>query len=543
MIKTAIDEAQGLWDSILQIYDFKGSIPEIEITLNKKLSEGLPSTYLVYLGELNNLNRTAFAQQIYINNILIFIITLTTSKDHETEYPELDWERQLDIEMTTKDLKNIFGLATILHAKTTTEPDILMRVRMKLPFAKGQQVSYSTFGFCQLFKFGDKNKYLLLTKPEKKNEQLCKKFIENDLPYILISIFNLTAIFDNTQSIKNQLDNFNMQIQQHIKGLSELKEENDKIMLAIRKDHVEELYRESSTLKLKFKKLIDEYNVEQIRLQTIVKKLGTIKDDVFSQRINHFKNQYEKLNKWVVKYDNIFKEIYSGYEKYSQEIISLIEKLEKTKDTELDISSKPKTYTVLETSSDKISMEDSPYKRIREDFFKSDELTPEILDTIPLEWCSSYYLIESEPGRSIEIFRELVLGKARFMGLWISRVNKEILNNKYKLRNVPGFQLSTKDTENFLPPILSKISHIINEFLSTNIHSIIYFEGFDFLIKHNDIIRVLAFINNLKDSIVLNDSILIFTVNDSALKKDDLKMICQNSIDLTRSDISLDDLY
>jgi hypothetical protein len=129
------------------------------------------------------------------------------------------------------------------------------------------------------------------------------------------------------------------------------------------------------------------------------------------------------------------------------------------------------------------------------------------------------------------------------MGLWISQLNKEIFINKYKLKDVPGFQLNTDNSEEFLPPILSKISHSINEFLSINIHSVIYFEGFDFLIKHNDITRVLTFCNNLKDSIVLNDSILILSVNESFLRKNDLKSICQNSIDLTQLEISMDDLY
>ena len=53
----------------------------------------------------------------------------------------------------------------------------------------------------------------------------------------------------------------------------------------------------------------------------------------------------------------------------------------------------------------------------------------------------------------------------------------------------------------------------------------------------------MLFSNNIKDSIVLNDSILILSLNELVAKNSDLKSIMENSIEIANFDVSLDDLF
>ena len=190
------------------------------------------------------------------------------------------------------------------------------------------------------------------------------------------------------------------------------------------------------------------------------------------------------------------------------QVSELLQKLEQSLDKPLG---RPKVYTDA-TPSEYFSYDKSPYKRVEEDLSPVSESKPELLETIPLEWCSSYVLFEHKPSRSLKIFSDLV--KDRFLGLCITRNERNVLLSEFKFKDTEIYQINTVEGENIMPPILSKISHVINDFLSNNIHSIIYIDGFDFLIEANDFNRVIKFNDNIKESIVLNDSILILSINE-----------------------------
>jgi uncharacterized protein YciU (UPF0263 family) len=543
LVKHTIDEAQGLWDSLYKIYKLEGSIPEIEVSITRKISEGMSDLTFIFLGELRNSNQTAIAQQLFFNDVLIFIITLTTEKGFETDTPERNWEQQMDIEITTQDLENVLGLATVIHTKSQNITDVLMRVRINVPFAKEQTVNYCTFGFCQLYQFGNKNKFLLVSEPERSQNISCKKFIENHLPYILTLNLLIKKSYDIFLNSKTQLNEIKNQIKQHNQNLETLKQENDSIMLAIRRDHVEELYQEASNINLQIKGLADDFNNNIMKTNAAIKNIEIIKDDIFSRDLKKSEKYSNEISSWLAKGTNLFKEISSGYETYNHEITRLLEKLEKRKDGQIESEEKPRIYTTLEDKDDAITIDASPYKSMRDEYKIREEIKPGILDSIPLEWCSSYSIMESTPKLSMEIFRNLVTGKERFTGFLITQFDKDKLINKFKIEKISSYQISTKQIEGHLPPILSKISHLINEFLSSSYHSIILLEGIDYLVKHNDYDRVLKFCNNIKDTVVLNDSILIFCLNDSAFVKNELEVLKENTIDITNLEISIDDLY
>jgi hypothetical protein len=118
----------------------------------------------------------------------------------------------------------------------------------------------------------------------------------------------------------------------------------------------------------------------------------------------------------------------------------------------------------------------------------------------------------------------------------------EEFKNNNNLSKIQGYQISTEQDERFIPPTLDKIAVIIEEFLSSNLHSVIYLDGIEHLIKSNDLESVFKFCNKIKDSIVLNDSIIIISINNTSFENETLKELLKNSINITKVEVVFEDL-
>jgi len=164
------------------------------------------------------------------------------------------------------------------------------------------------------------------------------------------------------------------------------------------------------------------------------------------------------------------------------------------------------------------------------------------LDAIPLEWCSCYSILEPRPKRGIEIFCDLVSGHAHFQGLWITGENRKDFITNNNLSKIQGYQFFSEKQDGFIEPDLQEINWLINEFLSSNLHSVIYFDSLNILIVKNGIENVLKFCNNVKDSIVMNDSIIITSINQEKYEKETLNELLNNSINITEVDVIFEDL-
>jgi hypothetical protein len=145
--KKTANEAQGFWDSLCEIYNLTGPLPEIVNSLEELVSDDLTGTPLQYFGSKDNADGSVNALQLFSNGVLIFLITISKPPSYVTDTPEADWEQQLEIQVTARDLKNVLGTASLLHTKSEQFQNLLMTVRTKIPFAKGQNIHYCTFDF------------------------------------------------------------------------------------------------------------------------------------------------------------------------------------------------------------------------------------------------------------------------------------------------------------------------------------------------------------------------------------------------------------
>jgi hypothetical protein len=539
-----VDEAHVLWDSLSNIYKLTGSEPDIERVLNDMISDGTSDFTFKHLGSLDNREHLIDVQRLLCNDTLIFILKLDTPKELETGTPEKIWEQQLEIEATTQDLKNTMGLATVLKANSDDHQKLLMNVRLNIPFAQNQMVHYSMFDFGQMFKIGDDNKYVFSVDNDRPRNEMCNEFLSKIFPYILTLKFQLILDSNGFSKYKNHLNEINSQIQLNKSDLPALKLEKDPIMLAIRKDHLEELSAEAINIKSKLEQIMEDHNSNLLKLKSAVKKVKIDKDDIFKDLIQKFENDYSTIQKGYAACMELLDEIFSGYEYYVTEITELIEKLES--DFEESTSSmaveKPKIYSGGKNGSDIITMDKSPYKSMRREYLSELDVEPALLDSIPLEWCSCYSIIEPAPKRGIELFHDLVSGHAHFQGLWITGEDFEEFKKYNNLSKIQGYQISTEQDEEFIPPILDKIADIIEEFLSSNLHSVIYLDSIEHLIKNNDLESVFKFCNKIKDSIVLNDSIIIISINNTSIQNETLKELLKNSINITKVEVVFEDL-
>ncbi|MCK5562091.1 MAG: hypothetical protein KAJ51_15940, partial [Thermoplasmata archaeon] len=137
----------------------------LEISLSDLIQDDVSDLTVKHLGSITNDDETVHAQQLFFKEVLIFVISLHTTANYETDTPEVDWDRQLDIVESAHDLKNVLGMASLIQTKSRQYNDVLMNVRMKMPFAKNQAIHYCNLDIGHLYRFGNGDNYLFVIDP------------------------------------------------------------------------------------------------------------------------------------------------------------------------------------------------------------------------------------------------------------------------------------------------------------------------------------------------------------------------------------------
>lgn len=142
-------------------------------------------------------------------------------------------------------------------------------------------------------------------------------------------------------------------------------------------------------------------------------------------------------------------------------------------------------------------------------------IKPELTKII--EFGNAYIIQTKGPVFGLNIFeKELVKTKNR--GLCITRTHPSKLKRSAILDNVTKIWLSkTPEKDSVSPGNLTKIAHIISQFLKTYPKGIILFDGLEYLINNNDFPRVLKFVEAEHEKIVLSKSVLLIPISPSTM--------------------------
>lgn len=143
----------------------------------------------------------------------------------------------------------------------------------------------------------------------------------------------------------------------------------------------------------------------------------------------------------------------------------------------------------------------------------------------PLEWGMGYVIYEKNPEKSIELFKDCIT-RGEF-GIVVSRQYPEQMKARHNLKKVQTIWLSTADDQdNWIDPCnLSKLHHVITDFIRNAPVSTVLFEGFEYLMVRNSFLTALKFVQSVMDEIILRKSRLLLSINADAFDTKELALI------------------
>jgi hypothetical protein len=155
-----------------------------------------------------------------------------------------------------------------------------------------------------------------------------------------------------------------------------------------------------------------------------------------------------------------------------------------------------------------------------------------------MERGNNYFIDEYEPKISIRIFKKILDQGAS--GLFITRTEPQQAEQKWGLKNSRIIWLCSRSGPGCLPPALEKISHTIIEFISKNENSAVFLDGIEFIVNNNDFLRTLSLMDNLKENMAINKSILIYPISSSIFSEREMALLGKNSVKIDKDfDIAL----
>ena len=166
------------------------------------------------------------------------------------------------------------------------------------------------------------------------------------------------------------------------------------------------------------------------------------------------------------------------------------------------------------------------------------ETAPVIIEPAEsLEVGKAYIIITKEITFGLDIFEKL-LNRTLGMGLSITRLHPSQLPASPIMDGVNKIWLSKTPEENSISPgNITKIAHVISEFLKTNEKGAILLDGLEYLINNNDFSKILRFVEAVHEKNVLNNGILLIPINPSTLGQKNFEIL-QNELMYTINDPS-----
>jgi hypothetical protein len=151
---------------------------------------------------------------------------------------------------------------------------------------------------------------------------------------------------------------------------------------------------------------------------------------------------------------------------------------------------------------------------------------------ITVELGKAYILLTKGPEFGLSIFEEY-LGTLSGHGILFIREHPSQLKHSEIMDTVTKIWMSkTPDKDSISPGNITKIAHVISEFVKSNERSIVLIDGLEYLINNNDFTRILKFLELLHEIIVLNNGILLIPVNQLTLSRTDFELLKNELINI-----------
>ena len=127
-----------------------------------------------------------------------------------------------------------------------------------------------------------------------------------------------------------------------------------------------------------------------------------------------------------------------------------------------------------------------------------------------------YIIVEKNPEKSFDIFCDRVTHG--IPGFVVSRMHPQKLKRRYNLRKTPVMWLSRTETEITVnPDDFSKLNYTISEFTARSGESVILLDGIEYLITQISFDAVRAYLKELRDVLVINNSRLLIPLHKGTL--------------------------
>lgn len=146
----------------------------------------------------------------------------------------------------------------------------------------------------------------------------------------------------------------------------------------------------------------------------------------------------------------------------------------------------------------------------------------------------SAYLVEyTHPSRDLEIFGDLMASGMR--GMCVHRVDPGRIGERFgddctivwlTKTELPGSsskEICSQEFKCVSPAGLDQLTTMIIEFLRDHPTSVILIGGLEYLLTYNEFVKVLRFLQTLKDRVILTDSILLVPYDPSTMDPKDVK--------------------
>ena len=161
---------------------------------------------------------------------------------------------------------------------------------------------------------------------------------------------------------------------------------------------------------------------------------------------------------------------------------------------------------------------------------------PKTGEDIVLNWGISYFVDEAEPDISVKLYNDL--SSQGIPGLFITRTPLDKVEEQWGLKDTKDttvIWLCSRSGIGYLRPALEKVSHTIFEFIKKNKHSVVLLDGIEFIVNNNDFLKTLNLMENLKESIALHNSVLVFPISSTIFSKKEMALLKKNSVEIQKN--------